>query len=152
MKDAPKRDKLWENLGSGSSSFCLWDRIGFVSVLHQKDHREAWRRRQGMQQEVQLKGSRWAEEIPQRWKQPNGEDRAEMKKEAKLLRCTLLNRSAWSTDRKYMRRYKGKCDVFFGIKHRLRKEEMEEQSNKEVKEGWRFAANAARITGETDRQ
>ena len=44
---------------------------------------------------------------------------------------------------------KGKCDIFFGIEHRLRKEEMEEQFNKEAKEGWRFAADAARITDET---
>ena len=48
-----------------------------------------------------------------------------------------------------MRRYKGKCEIFFGIEHRLRKEEMEEQFNKEAKEGWRFAADAARITDET---
>ena len=74
------------------------------------------------QQEVRVKESRWAEEIPQRWKQPKGEDRTEMKKEAKMLRCTLLNGSAWSTERKYMRRYKGRCDIFFGIEHRLRKE------------------------------
>ena len=47
-----------------------------------------------------------------------------------------------------MRRYKGKCDIFFGIEHRLRKEEMEEQFSKEAKEGWRFAADAARITDE----
>ena len=33
-----------------------------------------------------------------------GEDRAEMKKEAKLLRYTLLNESAWSMERKYMSR------------------------------------------------
>ena len=50
--------------------------------------------------------------------------------------------------KKYMRRYKGKCDIFFGTEHRLRKEEMEEQFNKEAKEGRRFAADAARITGE----
>ena len=42
-----------------------------------------------------------------------------MKKEARLLRCTLLNGSAWSTKRKYMRRHKGRCDIFFGIEHRL---------------------------------
>ena len=48
-----------------------------------------------------------------------------------------------------MRRYKGKWDIFFGVEHRLRKEEMEEQFNKEVKEGWRFAVSAARITEET---
>ena len=90
---------------------------------------------------------RW-QEIAQRWKKPKGEDRADMKKEAKLLKCTLLSGSAWSTERKYMRRYKGKCDVFFGMEHRLRKEEVEEQFNKEVKEGWRFPADAARITDE----
>ena len=44
-------------------------------------------------QEVQVKESRRAEEIPQKWKQPKGEDRTEMKKEAKLLRCT--SGSAW---------------------------------------------------------
>ena len=71
-----------------------------------------------------------------------------MEKEAKLLRCTLLNGSAWSTERKYMRRYKGKCDIFFWIEHRMRKEEMEEQFNKEAKEEWIFAADAARITDE----
>ena len=99
-------------------------------------------------QDVQVKESSWAEDISQRWKQPKGEDRSKMKKEAQLLRCTLLNGSAWSTERKYMRRYKGKCDIFCGIKRRLRKEEMEEQFNKEANEGWRFAADAARITDE----
>ena len=67
-----------------------------------------------------------------------------MRKEEKRLRCTFLNGSAWSTEQKYVRRHTGKCDIFFGIAHRLRKEEMEEQFNKEAKEGWRFAASAAR--------
>ena len=39
-----------------------------------------------------------------------------------------------------MRRYNGTFDVLF--------EEMEKQFNKETKEGWRFAADAARITDE----
>ena len=47
-----------------------------------------------------------------------------------------------------MRRYRDTFDVFFGIEHRLRKEEMEEQFNREAKEGWRFAADAARVTDE----
>ena len=47
-----------------------------------------------------------------------------------------------------MRRDKGKCDIFLEMEHRLRKEEMEEQFNKEAKEGWRCAADAARITDE----
>ena len=34
-----------------------------------------------MQEEVQIKESRWTEATPKRWKQPKGEDRMEMKKE-----------------------------------------------------------------------
>ena len=56
-----------------------------------------------------------------RWKQPKGEDRTKMKEEAKLLRCTLLNVSGWSTERRYMRRYNGKCDIFFGKELRGRR-------------------------------
>ena len=81
-----------------------------------------------------------------RWKQPEGEDRTKMKKEAGLHLANWI--SLEYRERKYMRRYKGKCDIFFEMEHRLRKEEMEEQFNKEVKEGWRFAAHAARITDE----
>ena len=47
-----------------------------------------------------------------------------------------------------MRRYKGTFDIFFGVAHRMRKEDMEEKFNKEAKQGWRFAADAARITDE----
>ena len=84
---------------------------------------------------TQVKGGRWAEEIPQRWRQPKGEGRSKMKKEATFfLRCTLLNGSAWSTEWNY--------------EHTLRKEEMEEQFNREAKKGRRFAADAARITDE----
>ena len=68
----------------------------------------------------------------------------EMRKEEKNLRCALFSGSTWSTERKYMRRYKGTFDVFFGTAHRLRKEEMEDHFNREAKEGWRFAADAAR--------
>ena len=84
------------------------------------------------QQEVQMKETRWVDEIPQRWKQPKGENRTEIKKEAKRLRCTLLNGSAWSTERKHMRRNRCECDILFGMEHRLRKEEMGSQCNKEA--------------------
>ena len=47
-----------------------------------------------------------------------------------------------------MRRYKGTFDIFVGIEHRKRKEEMEEQFIKEAKQGWRFAANKANVTDE----
>ena len=61
----------------------------------------------------------------------------------------MLNGSTWSTGKKFLRRNKGTFGIFFGIEHRLRKEEMEEQFSKEAKEGWIFAASAARITEET---
>ena len=114
----------------------------------QEEQKEAVMR---MQHEVQIKESRWTEAVPEKWKQPKGEDRTGMKKEARLLRCTLLNGSAWSTEKKYLTRYKGKCDIFFGIEHKLRTEDMEEQfieKPRKAKEGWRFAADAARITDE----
>ena len=57
------------------------------------------------------------------------------------MKCTLLNGS-------YIRRFKGKCDIFFGIVHRLRKEDMEELFNREAKGEWRFATDAARVTDE----
>ena len=147
-----RRPRTTEVLGkSGRSLFLLislaqnWLCVNAAEEGLQKrtEMTERWQHQNG-----QVKESRWAEESPQRWKQPKGEDRTEMKKEAKLLRCTLLNGSAWSTERKYMRRYKRKCDIFFGREHRLRKEEMEDQFNKEAKEGWRLPADAARITDE----
>ena len=99
---------------------------------------------------VDLVGKSLQEEQKERhqreWKRSKGVDRNEMGKGEKKLRCALLNGLAWSTERKYMRRYKGTFDVFFGMEHRLRKEEMEEQFNREGKEGWRFAADAATIT------
>ena len=53
-----------------------------------------------------------------------------MKKEARRLRCTLLNGSAWSTEKKYMRRYKGKCEIFFRLERRMMKAETEGQFKK----------------------
>ena len=101
---------------------------------------------------VNLDGKRLQEEQKRKyqreWKRSEGVDRNEMGKEEKNSRCALLNCPVWRTERKYMRRYKGTVDVFFGIEHRLRKEEMEEQFNRETEEGWRFAADAAKITDE----
>ena len=66
----------------------------------------------------------------------------------KTMRCTLLNGSAWCTERKQMQRYRGTFDIFFGTEHKMRREEMEVQFIKEAKHGWRFEADAARITDE----
>ena len=47
-----------------------------------------------------------------------------------------------------MRKKTKESDIFFGAEHRLRKEEVEEQFNKEAQEGRRVGAHAARITDE----
>ena len=47
-----------------------------------------------------------------------------------------------------IQRYKGTFDVFFGTEHRRRRAETEEQFNKEAKQGWRLAADSARISDE----
>ena len=62
------------------------------------------------------------------------------------IRCTLLNGSAWSTEKKYMRRYKGAFDIFFWIEHRMREEKMEEHVNKKAKQGKRFAARITDVS------
>ena len=54
-----------------------------------------------------------------------------------------------SMEKKYMERYKGTYDMFFGIEHRMRTEEMKEKFNKQAKQVWKFAADAARITDES---
>ena len=74
--------------------------------------------------------------------------RSGMQKSPNTVKCTLLSGSAWCTDGKYMRRYTGTFDIFFGIEHRMRREEMEEQFNKVPKQGWRSAVDASRITDE----
>ena len=79
--------------------------------------------------------------IPKRTQHKNGEDRKEMQKETTMIRCTSLKGSSWSAEKKYMRRYTGTFDIFFGVEQRMRKEEMEEQFDKEAKQGWIFAAH-----------
>ena len=54
-----------------------------------------------------------------------------MKKETRRLRCTLLSGSAWSAGEDT----KESAISFFGIEHRLRKEEMEEQFQQRSQQG-----------------
>ena len=65
-----------------------------------------------MQQEM-VKESVWQVAVPKRLRQKSGKDGTEMQKEANMGRCTLLHGSAWSTERKYMRKYRGPFDIFF---------------------------------------
>ena len=46
-------------------------------------------------------------------------------KESNMIKCALLTGFAWSTENKY----KGTFDVFLGVDHRMRKEEMERGSS-----------------------
>ena len=147
MTNAPERDKSWGSLEDphflllmANNSLCV--NATAEGLQGRTEIMERWQ-----QQRAHVKESRRVEEIPQRWKEPKGEDRTKMNKEAKIMRCTSLNGSVWSSERKYTRRYKGKYDIFLGIEHRLRKEAMVEQFNKEAQEGLRFASDAARITG-----
>ena len=62
-------------------------------------------------------------------------------------RCTLVNGSARCTERKDMRRYKGTFEIFFGD----RAQDAKKRDGGAVQQrgqGWRFAADAARITDE----
>ena len=52
------------------------------------DTMERWQ-----QQEVQVPESRWAEEVPPRWKQPKGEDRTEKKK--KRVKAAEVHLAKW---------------------------------------------------------
>ena len=52
-----------------------------------------------MRREMQFKEERQTKSVSYRWKQPKGEDRRDMEKEARFLRCTLLNGSTWSTEK-----------------------------------------------------
>ena len=67
-----------------------------------------------MQQDMQVKEHRWTEETSQRWRQLKGEDRTEMKKEARRLRCTVLNMSTWSTPKKIHEKTPKKVQYLFG--------------------------------------
>ena len=149
VTNAPERDKSWGSLEDphflllmANNSLCV--NATAEGLQERTEIMERWQQ----QQQAHVKESRRVEEIPQRWKEPKGEDRTKMNKEAKMMRCTSLNGSVWSSERKYTRRYKGKYDIFSGIEHRLRKEAMVEQFNKEAQEGLRFASDAARITDE----
>ena len=55
----------------------------------------------------------------------------------------FVNGSSWST-------WKGTYAVFFGIENMLWKDELEQRLNKEAKQGWRFAADGARIADRSD--
>ena len=66
--------------------------------------------------------------------QERTKSRNEMRTPSRKVRCTLLSGSAWSTERKYTRRYTSTFKHIFGTEHKMRNEEKEEQSNKEVRQ------------------
>ena len=142
--DVPKRDKPWGSLGGGSFSFLHLEQNWLCVNAAAEGLQKRTEMMVRMQQEVRVKESRRAEEIPQRWWQPQGEIRTEMKEEAKLLRCTI----GLEHREKVHEKIQWKVRCLFGIENRLKEEEMEEQFNREAKERWRFAADAARITDE----
>ena len=103
---------------------------------------------EGLQCERQKKESSWVEMNQRTSRQEEKKCSSGIQKDSNMVRCTFLNGSVWSTEKKYMRRHKDTFAIYFTVEHRMRKEEMEEQFNKETKHGWRLAADAARITDE----
>ena len=95
----PKARQVWEKFGKWLFLFLIvgqsWLCVSAASEGQQRRTEGVVR----MQQEVQIKEHRWEEETSQRWRQPRGEDRIEMKKETQVLMCTLLSGSAWSTEK-----------------------------------------------------
>ena len=80
--DVQKRDKPCGSLAGGSFLLLLLRQIWLCVSAAAEGPQRRTEVMVGMQQDVQVKGSRWAEEIPQRWRQPKGEGRTEMKQEA----------------------------------------------------------------------
>ena len=62
----------------------------------------------------EIEGHGWYEkENEERFQeQTRKKDRSEMRMPANMMRCTLLNGSAWSAEKTYMRTYKGASDIF----------------------------------------
>ena len=74
--------------------------------------------------------SSWVQMTDKRSFQLEKENRSEIQKASETVRCTLFDGSARNTERKYMRRYRSAWDIFFGIEHMMRREDVEEQFNK----------------------
>ena len=47
---------------------------------------------------------------------------------------------SFRTQKAYIEQYRENIDVFFGIEHRMKRKEMEEQFNEESKQGWRVCS------------
>ena len=80
-----------------------------------------------------------------RFQQKEGQHRSELEKASKTVRCTFWNGSVLCTERKYMRRNKGTFEIFFGIEHRMRKEDMEDGYMQPTQQGSLSRMQAVRI-------
>ena len=91
-----------------------------------------------MQQEVRNKESRWTEAAPKNGSSrkggQNGNEERSKKHEVHPAQWVDLEHRE-----KVHEKIQRKVRHLFGMEHRMRKEEMEEEYNKEAKKGWRFA-------------
>ena len=79
--------------------------------------------------------------------QARAKSRKEMRKQRNCEMCLAELLSVKYVKEK-LGEVQGAYSTFFGKDHRMKEEEMEEQFNKEVKQGWRYPADAAMITDE----
>ena len=84
-----------------------------------------------------------------RWKQPKEEDRTEMRKKGKSVDVHFAQRVSLEYRKEIHEKMQREVRYLFRDRAQIEKGAMEdEQFSREAKEGWRFAADAARITDE----
>ena len=66
-----------------------------------------------MQGRTEANAAFWEQANPKRPRQEECEERKEMQKESRMVRCNLMKRSTWSTEKKYIRRYNSTFDILW---------------------------------------
>ena len=120
-KNAPGQDKSW---ASREDCFFVmlvarnWLCVNAAAAEGLQQRTEMMDRWQN--QKVQMKESKWAEEIPQRWRQPQGEDRTKNER-GKAAEVHLAKRISVEHREEVHEKVQRTMRYLFGIEHRLRK-------------------------------
>ena len=90
-KRRTKRAKVrrtWEKFGKWFFLFLILGQNWLVVSAASKEPQSSAEAMMRMQQGVRIKGSSWKEVVPKWLKQQKGEDRTDVQKDARRLRCT----------------------------------------------------------------